>query len=105
MERLQEFDFEAQHHQGRSHLNADALSRRHCTQCGRESHTDSELTPISTVNVQDSLGFTTKELQQAQLDDSMVGPLLCSEEIRGQKTNLLGEMDRKHRDSTSSGTN
>ena len=51
MERLQEFDFEAQYRQGKHHLNADALSRRPCTQFGRESHADSERIPISTVTL------------------------------------------------------
>ena len=40
LERLQEFDFTIEHRQGRKHTNADSLSRLHCRQCGRESHTN-----------------------------------------------------------------
>ena len=38
LEQLQEFDFDIVHRAGRKHLNADALSRIPCRQCGRESH-------------------------------------------------------------------
>ena len=62
MERLQEFDLEAQHRQGGSHLNANALSRRPCTQYGHESHTYHPPTPISIF-----FAFVTlKELLRAQ---------------------------------------
>ncbi len=36
--KLQEFDFEIVHRQGRCHANADAMSRMPCNQCGRGSH-------------------------------------------------------------------
>ena len=38
LERLQELDFDIVHRRGRAHMNADALSRLPCQQCGRESH-------------------------------------------------------------------
>lgn len=38
LEQLQEFDFEIVHRQGKQHVNADALSRLPCRQCGRENH-------------------------------------------------------------------
>ena len=40
IEQLQEYDFEVIHRRGVSHGNADALSRRPCPQCGRDSHND-----------------------------------------------------------------
>ena len=43
LERLQEFDFEIRHRPGKKHQNADALSRIPCSQCGRESHEDTNL--------------------------------------------------------------
>ena len=40
LERLQDFDFRIEHRRGKSHTNADALSRLPCRQCGRSSHQD-----------------------------------------------------------------
>ena len=45
LESLSEYDFEIQHRAGKSHGNADALSRRPCKQCKRED--DEE--PLETV--------------------------------------------------------
>ena len=33
---LSEYDFQVEHRPGKQHLNADALSRNHCRQCGSE---------------------------------------------------------------------
>ena len=38
LEQLQELYFEVVHRKGIKHNNADALSRLHCTQCGRQTH-------------------------------------------------------------------
>ena len=38
LERLQEYDFTIEHRAGPKHVNADAMSRLPCTQCGRSSH-------------------------------------------------------------------
>ena len=32
---LSEYDFQVEHRPGKQHLNADALSRSHCKQCGQ----------------------------------------------------------------------
>ena len=76
IERLQEFDFTIEHRQGRIHSNADALSRRPCVQCGRESH----VSPVSVLSIRDSTGHSGLDLRQAQLDDPMVGPILRAKE-------------------------
>ena len=47
IEQLQEYDFEVNHRRGVSHGKADALSRRSCPQCGRDSHNDT-LDPVIT---------------------------------------------------------
>ena len=41
LEKLQAFNFRIQHRRGKSHTNADALSRLPCQQCGRASHQQS----------------------------------------------------------------
>ena len=41
LEKLQEFDFDVVHRRGKQHGNADAMSRKPCTQCGRSSHEES----------------------------------------------------------------
>ena len=49
LERLQKFHFHIVHRPGKRHRNADSLSRRPCTQCGRDSHEDAlkEARPLS----------------------------------------------------------
>ncbi len=42
-EQLQEFNFRLEHRPGRKHLNADALSRRPCRQCGKLHVEDSSV--------------------------------------------------------------
>ena len=64
LERLQEFDFEILHLRGRKHTNADALSRRPCRQCGRESH--GEEPAVSAV----TLATPDPGLRKSQLKES-----------------------------------
>ena len=76
LERLQEYDFEVVHRRGRSHQNADALSRRPCTQCGREFH----LAAVNTISIARTAGYSKEELLQSQLSDPIVGPILKAKE-------------------------
>ena len=76
LERLQEYDFEVVHRRGRSHQNADALSRRPCTQCGREFH----LAAVNTISIARTAGYSKEELLQSQLSDPVVGPILKAKE-------------------------
>ena len=45
--KLQEYDFTIVHRQGRSHGNADALSRRPCPQCGHPTHSQEDSDSLS----------------------------------------------------------
>ena len=42
LELISEYDLEIKHRQGRSHGNADGLSRRPCKQCGRDDEVPAE---------------------------------------------------------------
>ena len=119
LERLQEYDFTITHRPGRKHQNADSLSRRPCTQCGRESHIDNTVIAAE----RESTILTEKspaELRQLQLDDGPIGLMLraveegkrpSSDDVRGQgpdaqRLNQLwnrllvedGLLKRKHED-------
>ena len=74
LERLQEFDCEISHRRRRKHTNADALSRRPCRQCGRESH--SEEPTVSAV----VLATPEAEHRKSQLEDDLIGPFLRAKE-------------------------
>jgi hypothetical protein len=49
---LSEYDFQVEHRPGKQHLNADALSRSHCKQCGQsEQVTESNHPAVLAVNI------------------------------------------------------
>ena len=95
LEKLQEYDFIIEHRQGRKHNNADALSRLPCNQCGRESHftetdpTDPDTHIVGLVTNEENAnvrGKSPEEIQQLQLDDPIIGPVLKSLEMPEKPT-------------------
>ena len=86
LERLQEYDFQIMHRAGRKHVNADAMSRLPCTQCGHDTH-DADVPPtdhlvIGATEAQASLGRTSmEEVRRAQLADPSVGFVLKAKEV------------------------
>ena len=50
LEKLQEYNFSIVHRSGKKYLNADALSRLPCKQCGRASHNSNTLVGMLTSN-------------------------------------------------------
>ena len=86
LERLQEYDFTILHRPGRKHQNADSLSRRPCTQCGRESHDDDPAPEVVAVDLTGSnlVERSPEELRERQLGDAAIGFLLHARE-KGEK--------------------
>lgn len=84
LEQLQEFDFQIMHRRGRSHGNADALSRRPCEQCGLSHGVISEATSETLCMVvedpEQQPVVPTHDLRQLQLEDDNVGPVLKARE-------------------------
>ena len=81
LEKLQEYDFEIVHRQGKLHTNADALSRIPCNQCGRSDETSA--TVASTV-ITSPTSQACNSLRDAQLADTELGPLLRAKEAGRQ---------------------
>ena len=70
LEKLQEFDFEVIHRRGLKHINADALSRRPCTQCGVETDVDGDDGDILPVAALELSGLDIEEVIKKQSEDS-----------------------------------
>ncbi len=77
LEQLQEFDFHLEHRPGKRHLNADALSRLPCHQCGtshvplQEHHLGRPVMAVSTSQSW-APAFDLEELRAAQLADPVL---------------------------------
>ena len=67
LERLQELDFEIVHRRGKKHINADALSRFPCQQCGRDNHDLEAEKQVSAVTVCRSDPPPIHKLREVQL--------------------------------------
>ena len=80
LERLAEFDYKITHRQGKKHVNADALSRLPCSQCGRESHYPVLVAATPVV----STDRHPTGIREAQLADWDVGPVFRAIEV-GEK--------------------
>ena len=79
VQRLQEYHFTSEHRQGVKHTNADALSRRPCTEecthCRKVEHR-AEIPKVRVVATTPSEGWDNRALRKEQLEDEDVGQLL-----------------------------
>ncbi|GBO02543.1 Retrovirus-related Pol polyprotein from transposon 297 [Araneus ventricosus] len=82
IQRLQEYDFEIQHRKGTSHGNADALSRRPCTESFKHCtnaekkfgmEIDISVKVLTTASVDP---WSSCEIQKAHLEDPNIKPIL-----------------------------
>ena len=83
LEQLQELEFDVVHRPGKSHQNADSLSRLPCRQCGRSNHKSAEspsAAEVAVTEVQIPGPHTGETLRQLQLADPVLGPLLRMKE-------------------------
>lgn len=81
IEKLQEYDFTIIHRPGRSHGNADAMSRRPCKQCGRETQvyptaTETDINAVSNTLVERS----PEDIRQLQMQDPTINPVFQAKE-------------------------
>ena len=76
LECLQDLEFEIVHRRGRSHTNADALSRLPCQQCEQESHTTLPSVEIAAAALQLPSSDLEGEVRDQQLADPVIGPIL-----------------------------
>lgn len=71
----EDFHFCIVHRPGKRHGNADSLSRRPCTQCGREDHEDGSAISISTPTQSPVAVLTerpSQDLRNLQLEDGLL---------------------------------
>ena len=95
LEKLQEFDFSVVHRPGRKHTNADALSRRPCSQCKQVFPLECEDNGAEAIL---SLGINFQatehsQLREAQLNDPTAGPFLMGKE-KGEKPSSVGSASK-----------
>ena len=84
LEALQEYNFSIQHRKGRLHGNADAMSRRPCTQCGRDGHSNvsTEEVPIAQIVQETTIpARSNEEIRKLQLEDPSIGFVLRANDL------------------------
>jgi len=86
LETFAEFDLHIEHRAGRTHCNADALSRQYCKQCwGKPQHTDDDFDELARANeIAEPLGInqlqilpeiSETELAELQDADTIISPV------------------------------
>ena len=79
LEKLQELEFTIIHRQGKHHLNADALSRLPCDQCGREEHPT--ISNVSVAPPEPSEQEVQLQMLQLQREDSDMKVVIEAKEV------------------------
>ena len=77
---LHEFSFEVVYHSGKKHTNADALSLRPCSQCGREEPLPSAVHKLDGAVAVLLAHRSPHDLHKLQLNDATTGPVLWAVE-------------------------
>ena len=79
VEALQEYNFTIAHRKGRLH---GAMSRKPCTQCGRDSHIITEEVTLALMKEQNTAipARSNEDIQKLQVEDPSIGFVLCAKE-------------------------
>ena len=89
LEVLEEFSFEIEHRPGRKHENADALSRRPCSQCGQcgQEEPVTEVSGVRAIDTGDEVvkHWSPEAIAKAQSEDPDIGPLYTVLTVGQQK--------------------
>ena len=81
LEKLQELNFTIVHRQGKSHQNADALSRLPCSQCGRDETKEQLIVAVTSLGQQ-----ARSEMRRLQEEDPDIGIVLEAREKMSKPT-------------------
>ena len=82
LEALQEYNFTIEHRKGRLYGNADAMSRKPCTQCGRDSLIITEDVTLALIKEQNTAipARSNEDIRKLQMEDPSIGFVLCAKE-------------------------
>ena len=99
LEALQEYNFTIEHRKGRLHGNADVMSRKPFTQCGRDSHSNANTDEAKLALIEQHTVIPARsdeDFRKLQLADPSIAFVLQAKEtvecpnsdvIKGQKFN------------------
>lgn len=87
IEKLQQYDFKIKHRAGKLHNNADALSRRPCSDCKHCDRIDKNeiVLPLRRTVALEHSDWTVAEIRKDQERDLDIGPILLMKETGGPK--------------------
>ena len=98
VQKLQEYHFTVKHRPGKSHNNADAMSRIPCKQCGIIPADEAlALAAVVPTDLASLSAHSPEELRTAQIDDPLISSVLASKETNQKPAVLSNNSPKDHR--------